>query len=253
MADAGGGQAYYGETAEDLMDPFREEFALLSAICGRKMRLRFEPSRGVTVEVLNVYRTDPEGRTILPDLAYGAVAWALLRVRVPATLQAAEVGALVHVMTALVEYEDGEGRQNSSSLAHLRLPRVPQASFAELAEDAVVVSRATEIRSAELLIRARTAANRHDWEGVNQMLAEARAQASGNEWEAENIRALQAVAAARDARFSKEAYFSARKKSMRLAAFDESGAYSARAELEKPEYLRRKPRQGKDLGGTSDS
>ncbi len=253
MADAGGGQAYYGETAEDLMDPFREEFDLLSAMCGRKLRLKLEPNRGVSVKVLNTYRTDADGRTILPDLAYGAVAWALLRVRVPASVQAAELGGLMHVMTALVDYEDGEGRQKSSTPAHLRLPRVPQAAFAALGEDAIVAARALELRSAELLTQAREAANRHEWEAVDQILATAQAEAGDNEWVAASVQALQEYAAFRDGRFSKEAYFSARKKSMRLAGLHESASFSASEESLKPGYARRKPRQGKDLGETSGS
>ena len=35
MARAGHGASYYGETADDLMDPFREEFDLLNALCAR--------------------------------------------------------------------------------------------------------------------------------------------------------------------------------------------------------------------------
>jgi hypothetical protein len=33
MARAGHGNSYYGQTAEDLMDPFREELELLNALC----------------------------------------------------------------------------------------------------------------------------------------------------------------------------------------------------------------------------
>jgi Ca-activated chloride channel family protein len=166
MADAGGGQGHDGETTEDLMGRLREAFDFLSAMSGRKVRLKFEPDRGVSVKGLNTYRTDADKRTTMLDLAYGAVAWALLRVRVLAALQAAAAGGLVHVMTALIDYEDGEGCQKSSTLVHLCFPRVPQATFEVLAEDAIVASRARKIRSSELLIQAREAANRHDLEAV---------------------------------------------------------------------------------------
>ena len=83
MARAGQGNAYYGQTAEDLMDPFREEFDLMSALCARRLRLALAPAAGVRVEVVNQYRTDAEGRTMLPDLAYGGEAWAVLRLTVP--------------------------------------------------------------------------------------------------------------------------------------------------------------------------
>jgi Ca-activated chloride channel family protein len=44
MARAGQGNAYYGQTAEDLMDPFREEFDLMSALCARRLRLALAPA-----------------------------------------------------------------------------------------------------------------------------------------------------------------------------------------------------------------
>ena len=59
IARAGRGRAYYGETAEDLMAPFREEFDLLNAIAGRKVSCLLKPVTGVTMEVLNPYPRDP--------------------------------------------------------------------------------------------------------------------------------------------------------------------------------------------------
>ncbi len=254
MADAGGGQAYYGETAEDLMDPFREELDLLSALCGRKLRLRLEPNAGVSVRVLNVYRTDEEGRSMLPDLAYGSVAWALLKVRVPASLSAVMPGGLVHVLSGSVEYERADGSQKTSELAHLRLQRLPAAAYADVAQDETVVARTHELRAADLLAQAREAAMRFDWETVDQLLVIAQAEAGDNKWVAATTSALQEYAAYRDqAQFSKEAYFASRKKRMRLSESNERAAYSPALEALKPAYARRKPRQGKDLSGDSNS
>jgi Ca-activated chloride channel family protein len=39
MARAGGGNHYYGDTAEDLMDPFQQELELLGNLCLRDLRL----------------------------------------------------------------------------------------------------------------------------------------------------------------------------------------------------------------------
>ena len=58
MARAGQGNAYYGSTAEDLMDPFRQEFDLMSALCARGLRLAFTCTPGVGIEIVNGYRTD---------------------------------------------------------------------------------------------------------------------------------------------------------------------------------------------------
>jgi Ca-activated chloride channel family protein len=250
MAEAGSGHAYYGETAEDLMDPFREEFDLLSAICGRKLRLRLEPNHGVEIKVLNLYRTDAEGRAMLPDLAYDSVAWALLRVRVPAALPAMNASGLVHVLSANVEYDDGDGNARATNMAHVRLERAPATAYAAMAEDEVVVARALELRAAELLTEARAAARRQDWDSVDSLMATAQRVAGENQWVAATTAVLQQYASQRDEeRFSKEAYFSSRKKRERLASLGESALYDPSTEAVKPGYARRKPVQGKDLSG----
>jgi hypothetical protein len=42
----------------------------MSALCGRGLRLAFAPALGVRVEIVNGYRTDAAGNSMLPDLAY---------------------------------------------------------------------------------------------------------------------------------------------------------------------------------------
>ena len=85
MARAGQGNSYYGQTAEDLMDPFREEFALLNALYARRLVLDLQTAEGVRAEVLNGYTPVGDTRWQLPDLAYGGEAWALARSGAPAT------------------------------------------------------------------------------------------------------------------------------------------------------------------------
>lgn len=85
MARAGGGSSYYGDTAEDLMEPFERELELLGNLCLRELRLAVQVPEGVEVQVLNdLPRTD--GQWHLSDLAWGAEAWAVLRLKVPAML-----------------------------------------------------------------------------------------------------------------------------------------------------------------------
>ena len=45
LANAGRGNSYYGETAEDLMDPFAEEFDLLAGLCAREIFHEAGPPR----------------------------------------------------------------------------------------------------------------------------------------------------------------------------------------------------------------
>ena len=42
MAKAGQGQAHYGQTAEDLLDPFEQEFDFMEAILARRQRFQVD-------------------------------------------------------------------------------------------------------------------------------------------------------------------------------------------------------------------
>src|SRR4051812_22583598 len=83
MAGAGGGNHYYGDSAEDLMDPFQQELELLGNLCLRDLRLAAAAPDGFKVEMVNQFHATESGWR-LPDLAWGAEAWAVLRVTVPA-------------------------------------------------------------------------------------------------------------------------------------------------------------------------
>ena len=98
MAKAGAGQSYYGESAEDLMDPFQEEFSLLSSLCARNLKLRLSAHAGVTFELLNDYPQLEDGSWQLPDVSYDGEVWALVKVTVPADLPAPANGADLEIL-----------------------------------------------------------------------------------------------------------------------------------------------------------
>jgi Ca-activated chloride channel family protein len=80
MALAGGGQAYYGQSADDLFDSFDSELALLESLFLRGLRVKPAAGEGVIVEVLNQARpTDAAGWTSLSDLPWDAESWLLVR------------------------------------------------------------------------------------------------------------------------------------------------------------------------------
>ena len=53
MSSGGLGQGYYGETAEDLADPFKEEFELLLNTVATNLQLRAETPSIVDLELMN--------------------------------------------------------------------------------------------------------------------------------------------------------------------------------------------------------
>lgn len=247
MARAGRGNPYYGQTAEDLMDPFREELDLMSALCARRLRLTLEPAENVQVEVLNRYRTDGQGRTLLPDLALRGEAWALLRLTVAWAVVEAGAHGDVHLLTARLAYTDLAGQERQSEPVHLRLPRLPPEAFEAVAVNELVSQRAMELRAAALQDEGRQAALVGDWERVQGLLLELRTLAEGNPWLSAGIAMLEKYAQRRETEhYSKESFHRSRKLRERLSSSNEA-EWSQREELRKPSYLRRKLEEGKRL------
>lgn len=244
MARAGRGNNYYGQTADDLMDPFREEFALLNALCARSLRLSVSAADGIRMEMLNDYSMAGEQTWLLPDLAYGSEAWALVRLH----LTAEQVAALggddgAKLVTASVRYDDMGGEPRAIQPQSLALKALTAAAFGAVAEDPLVKRRAEEIEAAKIQEQARSAALRGDWQTVERLLKEIEKFGADNEWVREIVAELQSLARRRDeAMFAKESRYTSRRMTSRLASRDElSVALSARV----PEYTRRKSAQGK--------
>lgn len=107
MARAGGGNHYYGDTAEDLMEPFRQELELLGNLCMRDLRIQANAPDGVQVQMVNELPS-VEGGWRLPDLAWGAEAWAVLRLTVPVVALPA-LGGLLSVLRVTVQGQSLEG------------------------------------------------------------------------------------------------------------------------------------------------
>lgn len=245
MARHGQGSSYYGQTADDLMDPFREEFELLNALCARRLRLEITPAAGVKAKMLNDYVADGSNAWLLPNLAFGGEAWAVIRLRVPSAVTAADAeAAAIALCSFSLRYTTLDGEPRAIQPMSLALPVLPASAFGAIAEDELVARRTDELEAAYLQTKARTAARRGDWAGVARSLKRAERIAANNPWVAESLNELRELAARKDeVMFAKESAFSARVMSSRLAARDELGsAYDAPASAA---YLRRKGSQGK--------
>jgi Ca-activated chloride channel family protein len=246
MGRAGQGTAYYGQTADDLMDPFREEFDLLNALCARALRLEVVTPPGVKVKLLNAYPAAGDGAWALPDLAYGGEAWAVLRLKVPApALPAAGSAAqdLRQLLTLALRYTGLDGEPRAIQPQSLALPVLPASAFHAIAEDELVVRRVGELEAAELQQRARLSAMRGDWSAVMALLQRAERLGAENPWIAAALVELRQLAERRDdVMFAKESAFSSVRMQGRLAAVSETrdGLDAAPAS-----YLRRKSAQGK--------
>ena len=245
MASAGQGQAHYGQTAEDLMDPFQEEFDLLEALLARRMRLRMMPEKGVSFEVLNGYSQDKEGRFIMPDLAFGADVWALLRIKVNADLCSKTSGSKLKLLSGYVDYLDQDGADQRSDTSKMTIDLCTQEQFAVLEADETVQLRTAEVRAATLQENAQVAARAGNWSEVDKIMVELDALGKDNEWIKVSVERLRSYSEAREQEsFSKETLYKSRRMKQRRVAKNEA-RFSIASESMKPSYLRRKTEQGK--------
>jgi Ca-activated chloride channel family protein len=247
MARAGGGSSYYGDTAADLMEPFERELALLENLCLRGLRLSVEVPGGVQVQVLNDL-LQIDGSWHLPDLAWGAEAWAVLRLTVPAELPQTP-GQSVPLLRVHIQGIASDGTAVRLERTGLALPVMDATAHAALAEDELVRRRVTELDAAEMLARVRRAAADGDWAHVDRMLDDAARQFGEHDWLDAVLRAMRGIATNREReRTLKETMYAGSTLRNRLAAKGE-GTYSAlRDEVEVPAFLRRKTVQGKGDG-----
>lgn len=245
MARRSGGNPYYGDSAADLFEPFAAEFDFISNLYARQLRLSLAAPAGVKLTLLNDYRQEERAGVPvihLPDLAFGAEAWALVELEIPAELALAEGTVLLQAGASAVS---PEGEPVAFSDATLVLPPVSPALWDTLLENPLVAARRSELEASRFLDAARAKAEHGDWAAVAAMIQEGRRRFADHPWVIEVLDGLGDLAASMDqARFSKEVVYSSSRMSSRLAAKEEALA-SLVAEPELPAFLRRKGRQGK--------
>lgn len=247
MADAGQGNHYYGETAEDLMEPFRAEFDLLSNLCLKGLKLKATGCSGGSVEMLNQLTGNAEEGWLLPDLAWGSEAWAVLRVRIPKGAVPSE-GIATDCLNVDLSATDLDGSVHLFGSLPLSLSAINAAAYAAVAEDSLVVRRLSEIEAGNLLRSMRDAANRGDWPEVDRILKAAEEKYADNEWVAGVLVSIRAVAATRSReRLMKDSMYASKSFSKRLTSKGESLDFSC--EIEAPSYLPRKRAPGKEEFG----
>jgi Ca-activated chloride channel family protein len=252
MARSGHGTSYYGESAEDLMDPFREEFDLLNALCARRLQLEIEPAPGVKVTMLNEYAAVAETAWWLPDLAYGGEAWAIVRFKVPKKLVGSGADDAVTLGTIALRYTGVDGEPRSLQPAACVLPVLPAAAFGAISEDELLLRRLGELEAADIQLQARRAAMQGEWDTVMRLLRKAEKLGAANPWIAAVVVELRKLAQQRnEAMFSKASAYGSRRMQSRLAVRDES--LDAGAVPPAAAYLRRKSNQGKGDDNTTRS
>ena len=243
MAQAGQGNAHYGERAIDLADTFESEIGLLSHLQWRsvEMRITSGPSQ---LEMLNAYeRTGNLWR--MPSVAMGSECWALLRMPMSDALHAQRAQGTVLALE--VTATDANGVRQTFTAT---LPLLPEVQWAEYEGEPVhelVQRRLTELSAAQLQLQIRGAALSGDWATVERLLAELESLGRSEPWVAASLAFAQQLLRERDEqRMSKEMFYKSHKMHSRLSSIDEA-EFSLAAEVKTPAHLRRKSTEGRRM------
>ena len=242
MANAGGGQQYYGQTAEDLHDSFAQELSLLQSLYARKVDVKLVPGSGVIIEPLGIVRPNPDGSYRLSDLAWGAETWIALRLHLNPGTQGELRDLLVVTASAL----DMAGAPVAASAPMLRLPSVDQTAYDAVPTEAVTERRVQEVEFATQSQRLREMARDGDTAGVKALLAQLQTRFGAHPWLADKLENLRQLAERDLQMMEKEVRFSSERYSKRLAAKGEI-QFSVNETLSDsvPMYLRRKSSEGR--------
>ena len=222
MARAGGGQQYYGQKAEDLYDAFDEELSLLQAMLLRQLRVKPIAAAGVIVEPLGVSLAGADGWLQLPDLAWGAEAWVLLRLHVAAAAGPGADTAERTLLALSMQATEMEGNAVALHGAPLLLPVMPAAQVATLPVDETVSRRLQEVNFADINLQARQLLQQGRKAEAQALLQRAEALVATYPWLAGKLAQIKALLE-RDAEMaSKEMLFSSGKMYRRLSSSDEA-------------------------------
>ena len=249
MSEAGQGNAYYGETAEDLMEPFETEFDLLSNIFARGLSLKLEAAEGVSVECMNDFKEDSGGVMIIPDLPFDAETWIGLRLTISAS--AIDRGQPLLALSINGLSIDGAPLQLTETLPNY--PGLAPSAFEAIAPSDEVKRYFSELEVARLKIKARESARRKEWSVVEELVGVMERLDIGD-WAKDGVQEIKTLMAERDVElFSKEAMISSMKSRSQhktgLVDYTNDPLADAQErdsqERSKVSFLQRKVRQGR--------
>ena len=248
MAIAGQGTAMYGDSAQDLAEPFDAEIGLLSGLAWREVTLSIN-SKTHKWTMHNDYARirgsiSPTWR--LPSIAANSEAWMALSVPMDSAIRAQERHPKGYALELTIKAKDDNGIEHTF---HAYLPRLPVLTASEynaLPTDEMVYRRFTEVESADLQRAARKAVQCRDWAQVQEMLDDIERRAFDNPWLQSTVQMLKVLLSNRDhGRMEKELMYASYSMKSRLSEIDEMSFNSNSEEVSKAAFLRRKSYQGR--------
>jgi Ca-activated chloride channel family protein len=241
MARSGGGQQYYGQTAEDLYDNFDEELSLLQAMYLRALDLKLIPAPGVVVEPLGIFQQNLDGSYRLSDLAWGAEAWFMVRLHVSPSAP----GQMRELLAASVQGHTLEGQILSAHAPLLVLEALEAQALLTSPADAMVQRRLLEVEFAQASLALRQLVQKGDARGAKALMKDMERRFGEEPWLKDKMLRLRELAERDEELMSKEIRYSSMKMSTRLAQRDETLYAVDETTSAMPAYLRKKAEEGR--------
>ena len=244
IAQAGHGNAHYGERAIDLAETFDAEIGLLSQLQWRNVELSIFGG-SAHIEMLNTY-VSSENSWRMPSVAMGSECWALLRMPMSEAIRLQEENGTV--IKVSVKAVDANGAQFNFEGQLQTLPVVTPAAYESENTHELVARRINELTAATLQLQIREAALAGNWLLVEQLLNRLEAIGRNEPWVAASIAFTRQLLRERDEqRMSKEMLYKSRKMNNRLSSTDEV-MFSMQSDIEEQAFLRRKSTEGRRSG-----
>lgn len=241
LAQGGGGRPYYGDTAEDLLEPFMEEFDFLRNACAQRLHLRIQASQGLKLTLRNGYQQVQQNTWVLPDLAYHAEAWAMFHLEGDAaTLAALTVNGQVSLLEVALAWIDLNGQETELPITRFALPVVSAEEAKALPLNPMVKERLGELEAARIEAEIHEASLKGDMERVKLLLDLLHTLGKDNPWilgKAQTLKSL--LDEGEDSKFRKETRY------MQSCSNGGLRASEAMDSLHEPSYLRIRDRFGK--------
>jgi Ca-activated chloride channel family protein len=241
MARAGGGQQYYGQTADDLFDSFDEELQLLQALCLRKLDLNVIPAPGVIIERVGIVQTNQDGSYRLSDLAWGSETWIMLRLHLSPSM----AGSTRDLLAATLQAQTLDAQAIVAHAPMLSLPVVDEAEFTASMGDVSVQDRLQELEFAQASQVLRTLVQSGDRSAARAILKDLEQRFGKHPWLKGKLARLRELAERDPEMLSKEVRFNTVRMSKRLTERSELRFSVDQTDAEIPAFLRKKLEEGR--------
>lgn len=244
MANAGQGNAWYGQRVEDLKESFDAEISYLTHIIWKNVRVEISGYLNA-VKIHNDYEKNALNQYCLPSIAAGSEVW--LGLSIPmceiVQLQAIEKD-LVFNIKAIDEYDI----EQTLTVKLPKLEIVTPLAYDRASSNEMVVQRFQEIEIADIQKEIYRYVERRDWIEVDRMMLTLKERAQENPWLEKSIAYIEKLVKLRDYQSaSKELEYSSRIMKNRLTDRDEELMFENRHfEDSKLSFLRRKSAQGRN-------